>query len=310
MLKTSPDKTNTRNYLIGSLFVASVGLTQAAAATPQHYTASPDPIDKEFRASHPIKVFVDVAQETRSRSDRPSDHRSDHRSRADAADYYVRDLLHYQIPSHIVLVSNRRDADMTVKARLLDYDLSFHITDVDRRDKKYKKSYRYTGGKCGQHKRGYYTRVTEKGVALADYQLSVRLKGIGTYSDTARIRAAESYRYGEKLSALTNCGVAPTVHYPNKTVAKLFTRAGGAYRDTVAHQVREESLRNLSHVLANTIRGRSDQFYAELANQYAGAPRSRSKHSDRFDSRRADHLVYDGDDVDADTYQRKEKYQW
>jgi len=301
MLKISPSKTNTRNYLIGSLFVAAMGLTQTGTAGPQHYANGPDPVDGEFRASHPIKIFVDVAQGRRAHRDR--------RSRTDAADRYVRDRLHYQMPSYIVLVSNPRDADMTVKAKLQDYALSFHITDVDRRDKKYKKRYRYTGGKCGQHKRGYYTRVTEKGVALADYQLSVRLKGIGTYTDTARIRAAESYRYGEKLRALTNCGVTPTVHYPNKTVAKLFTRAGGVYRDTIAHEVRKESLKKLTYVLAHTIKGRSDQFYAELANSYADTFRSRGEHSDRHDSRRDNRWVYDYDGVDSDNYKRKGKYQ-
>ena len=301
MLKISPDKTNTRSYLIGGLFVAAMGLTQTATAGPQHYTAGPDPIDHEFRANHPIKVFVDVEQDRRARGDR--------RSRSDAADHYVRDRLHYQMPSYIILVSNRRDADMSVRAQLQDYDLSFHITDIDRRDKKYKKRYRYTGGKCGQHKRAYYTRVTEKGVALADYRLSVRLKGIGTYSDTVRIRAAESYRYGERLSAQTNCGVTPAVHYPNKTVAKLFTRAGGVYRDTIAHQVQQESLKNLSYVLARTIKGRSDQFYAELANDYAETARSRGDHGDRHNDRRADRWVYDRDGVDSDNYKRKRKYQ-
>ncbi len=305
MLKISPDKTNTRNYLIGSLFVAAIGLTPTATAAPQHYTAGPDPIDHEFRASHPIKVFVDVAQDHRVRSDR----HSNRHSRTDAADQYVRDRLHYQMPSYIVLVSSRRDADMTVRAQLQDYDLSFHITDVDRRDKKYKKRYRYTGGQCGQHKRAYYTRVTEKGVALADYQLSIRLKGIGSYSDTARIRAAESYRYGENLSALSNCGVAPAVHFPNKTVAKLFTRAGGVYRDTIAREVRQESLKNLTYVLARTIKGRSDQFYAELANDYADTSRSRGDHDDGHDNRIADRWVYDHDGVDADNYKRKGKYQ-
>lgn len=300
MLARSPNAKNTRNYLIGSLFVTAVGLTQTAIADPYHGAVGPDPIDSEFRASHPVKVYVDVAQDRRVRRDR--------RSRTDAADQYVRDRLHYRLPPYVVLVSNRRNADLAIKAQLMDYELSFHITDVDRRDKKYKKRYRYTGGKCGQHKRAYYTRVTEKGVSLADYKLSVRLKGIDSYSDTTRIRAAESYRYGEKLSALTNCGVAPAVHYPNKKVAKLFTRARGVYRDTIAHNVRKESLKKLTNVLANVIKGRSDQFYAALANQYADRAYPHGEHSDRHNGRKADADVYDYDDVDS--YWRNNRSKW
>ena len=293
MLTENAKYKNSRTLVLGSLFLSTVSLGQAASADQIRYTAGPDPIDLEFRASHPVKVFVDVAQDRRIRSDRYR--------RTDAADHYVRDRLHYQLPPYVVLVSNRRSADMTVQAQLLDYDLSFHITDVDRRNKKYKKHYRYTGGKCGQHKRAYYSRVTEKGVALADYKLSVRLKGVAAYSDTTRIRSAESYRYGENLSALTNCGVAPAVHFPNKTVAKLFTRAGGAYRDTVAKEVRQKSLKSLSNVLAHAIRGRTEQFYAELASNYAGVAYSPGKHHRRG----TDARFYDYDDVDAENYRRR-----
>ena len=299
MLERRPNKKNTRNTLIGSLFATAIGLTQTASAHPHQYAAAPDPINHDFRASHPVKVFVDVSQDRRIRSVR--------RDRTDAADEYVRNRLHYQLPPYVVLVSNRRDADMTIKAQLMDYDLSFHVTDVDRRDKKYKKRYRYTGGKCGQHKRAYYTRVTEKGVSLADYKLTVHLKGIDGYSDTTRIRAAESYRYGEKLSALTNCGVAPSVHYPNKSVAKLFTRAGGSYRDTVAYEVRRESLKKLTYVLAGTIEGRTDQFYAALASQYSAKGHARVRHSNSHYRQKADPDVYDFDDVDADSYWRKKR---
>ncbi len=301
MLERRPNKKNIHNYLIGSLFVAAAGLTQTATADPYQYAAAPDPIDGEFRASHPVKIFVDVSHDRRVRSH--------DRSRTDSADQFVRDRLHYQLPPYVILVSNRRDADMTVKAQLMGYDLSFHTTDVDRRNKKYKKRYRYTGGVCGQHKRAFYTRVTEKGVAL-DYKLSVRLKGIDSYSDTARIRTAESYRYGEKLSALTNCGVAPSVHYPNKTVAKLFTRAGGAYRDVIAHEVRKESLKKLTYVLAGTIKGRTDQFYAALANQYADRAYAHTRLADRHHNRKADAELYDYDDVDADSYWRKKRSKW
>ena len=126
MLTENAKYKNSRTLVLGSLFVSAISLAQPAAADPYQYTAGPDPIDLEFRASHPVKVFVDVAQNRRIRSDGYR--------RADAADHYVRDRLHYQLPPYVVLVSNRRDADMTVQAQLLDYDLSFHITDVDRRN--------------------------------------------------------------------------------------------------------------------------------------------------------------------------------
>lgn len=297
MLTENATHKNNRASIIGGLFVSAVCLAYPASADNYHYASGPDPIDHEFRASHPIKVFVDVSQDRRVRSDR---HRRP--GRADAADLYVRDRLHYQLPPYVVLVSNRRIADMTIRAQLLDYDLSFHITDVDRRDKKYKKRYRYTGGQCGHYKRAYYNRVTEKAVALADYKLSVRLKGIANYADTTRIRAGDSYRYGENLRALTNCGVAPAVNYPNKKVAALFTRTGGVYRDTIAQQVQQKSLRNLSYVLARTIKGRTDQFYAELAHQYADVAYSTDQSNGRYNG---DARIYDHDDVDADSYPRR-----
>lgn len=293
MLTKPANQKSNRTLIFGGLFVSAACLAQPVAADSLHYASGPDPIDREFRASHPIKVYVDVSNDRRIRSDG--------RRRTDADDLYVRDRLHYQLPPYVILVSSRRKADMTIQAQLLDYDLSFHITDVDRRNKKYKKRYRYTGGRCGQHKRAFYDRITEKGVALADYKLSVRLKGIANYADTARIRSADSYRYGENLRALTNCGVAPAVHYPNKDVAKLFTRTGGLYRDTVAQEVRQKNLRNLSNLLAGTIRARTEQFYAELARGYARIDHlPRKQHH-----RRADDRVYDYDDVDADTYRRR-----
>lgn len=296
MLTKNAKQTNKRALILGGLFVSVACLAPPASAYQFHYTAGPDPIDQDFRASHPIKVFVDVSQDRRVRSDR--------HSRTDAADLYIRDRLHYQLPPYVVLVTNRRIADMTIQAQLLDYDLSFRITDVDRRDKKYKKRYRYTGGKCGHHKRAYYNRITEKAVALADYKVSVRLRGIANYADTARIQAADSYRYGENLRALTNCGVVAAVHYPNKKVAALFNRSGGVYRGTIAQEVRQKSLRNLSHVLARTIKGRTDQFYAGLANQYADAVYSPGRlHSQNH----SDARIYDHDNVDAGTYPRRYK---
>lgn len=248
----------------------------ASAPTTAHDGAGyhVDPVDYEFRASHPFRVFVDLERGRTRKA-----------YRQDAADHYIRDRLRYVLPGNIVIVSRRRDADMTVQARLTDYNLSFHVTDVTRRNKKYKKRYRYTPGQCGHHKRAFYTRVTEKGVAVADYRLTYRMRGEGTYSDAVRVHAAESYRYGENLQALTNCGVVPSANYPNSTVARLFTQAGGHYRDTLAEEIRTEGLQNLAHLLAGKIRARADQFYVSLAVRHNGHGRFQGS------------TIYDYDDV-------------
>ncbi len=252
-------------------------MVAASAPTAAHDGAGyhVDPVDYEFRASHPFRVFVDLERgQTRKAY------------RQDANDHYIRDRLRYVLPSNIVIVSRRRDADMTVQARLTDYNLSFHVTDIARRNKKYKKRYRYTPGQCGHHKRAFYTRVTEKGVAVADYQLTYRIRGEGAYADALRVHAAESYRYGENLQALTNCGVVPSANYPNSTVARLFTQAGGHYRDTLAQEIRTEGLRNLAQLLAGKIRARADQFYVSLAARHDSFGPSRGS------------AVYDYDDVE------------
>lgn len=246
--KNSGTKAIMRTLAVGLLFATAT--TGAASHDPLHHPI--DPVDHDFRASHPFRVYVDTDRARSSRRHEPGSH-------------YVRERLRRLLPHNIILVADRRDADMTVGARLIDYHLNFHVTDVDRRNKKYKKKYRYTPGRCGYHKRAFYTRVTEKGVALADYQLTYRLRGDGTYTDALRIQAAESYRYGKDLAALTNCGVAPSSNYPNSTVARLFSQADGRYRDTLAHEIRTEGLRNLAHALAGKIRARADQYYIGLA---------------------------------------------
>lgn len=256
--------------LIAGLVFAATALSPTANAYTTAYAV--DPIDHDFRAGHPFRVFVDVEKGRTGRA-----------NRSDAEDGYIRNRLARILPPNIVLVPSRRDADMAVQARLLDYDLSFHITDVDRRNKKYKKRYRYTPGQCGLHKRATYTRVTEKGVAIADYQLTYQMRGIGTYGDTVRIHAAESYRYGQDLQALTNCGVAPSTNYPNSTIARLFSQAGGHYRATLAHEIHTESLRNLSVTLARTINARADQFYASLAARYTVAHSASPYRADVYD---------------------------
>lgn len=265
-------------------FIALLMASSLTAGASAHGYVQPvaDPISHEFRASHPFKVYVDL-QKGRERLGRNSGF--------EAADNYIRNRMQHLLPGNIVIVSNRRDADMLVRAQLTGYDLSFHITDVDRRNKKYKKRYRYTPGQCGYHKRAYYTRVTEKGVARADYQLSFRLRGEGSFHDAVHISASESYRYGENLQALTNCGVAPSANYPNSTVARLFSQAGGHYRDVLAEEIHTNGLRKLAYVLAGKVNARADQFYVALAQQHLEHDRPRPHYSEGAD-------IYDFDHVD------------
>lgn len=260
-------------------------LAQAAAAHEPHtHGHGPDPVDHEFRASHPFKVFVDTSKGRRGHQ-------------VDDADYYVTHTLADALPGYVVLVSNRRDADMVVRAQLVHQDLSFHVTDVDRRKKKYKKKYRYMPGRCGHFQRAFYTRITEKGVGIADYRLSFRLKGAGVYEDEVRVRAAESYRLGKDLTALTNCGVVPTNHYPNSKVALIFSRNDGSYRHVVAQDIRQKRLQKLSHILTDRILGRTEQFYAHLAARHAGLAEA-APHYERSRSRPgANPRVYDFDEV-------------
>ena len=280
MFKQNATKSKRTKAALAALLLAS---SYTAGASAYDYVQPvADPLSHEFRASHPFRVYVDLEQ-GRNRIGRGHGH--------EAADSFVRSHMQNLLPGNIVLVSRRRDADMLVRAQLTNYDLSFHITDVDRRNKKYKKRYRYTPGPCGHHKRAFYTRVTEKGVAQAGYQLSFRMRGESDYFDRVQINAADSYRYGENLQALTNCGVRPSVNYPNSTVARLFTQAGGHYRDVLAQEIQTNGLRKLAYVLAGKVRARSDQFYVSLADQYLHGQNPRGRFSDGSD-------IYDFDHVD------------
>jgi hypothetical protein len=229
-----------------------------ALATPETVYASHgiDPIDIEFRKSHPLRVYVNVEADRNRRE-------------TDPATSYVRQYLDEALPRYVLIVNDRRSADMIVRAGELSYDLSFHVTDVDQRNKKYKKKYRYAGGKCGVHQRAFYSRIEEKGVALTDYTLSVRLRDVGSYNDTIHIRADEKFRYGENLRAQTNCGIKPTTNYPNSAVAQLFARSNPNYRQTVAFEIRKEATQKLARVIANEITNRTEQHYATLATKYS-----------------------------------------
>lgn len=259
------------------------GLSGTAMADHAYHVdvVTPDPTNYEFRTGHPFKVFVDV-----NLGGEVAANRSARANHADTyTDQYTRERISHRLPPYIVLVSDSRSADMTVRATELNYQLSFRIIDVDRRNKKYKKNYRYTGGQCGLHQRAFYTRITEKGEAFADYQLLVNLKGTGRYKDTVQIRATESFRRGEALRAQTNCGIQPTVHFPNAAVAKLFARSNQENRQSTAFVVRKEATQKLANVIASTIQARSEQYYAVLAAHYTAVPIYRDTHYDREQTR-------------------------
>ena len=299
MLKQQPQAATRAKSILGTVILASTVVTSGVVAHDYGH-ALPDPVSYEFRAEHPFRVFVDLTKGHDRRSG----------ARANASDHFVQDKLRYLLPDNIVVVSKRRDADMIVRAHLTDYDLSFHVTDVDRRNKKYKKKRRYLPGRCGHHQRAYYTRVTEKGIAHAahaDYHLSFKLRGEGTYGDNIRIRSAESYRYGENLQALTNCGVAPSAHFPNSTVARLFSQAGGHYRDVLAKEIQTENLSKLSYVVAGKIKARADQFYVSLAAAHRG-------HDPYYKEGAAQPGIYDYDHVNKEpryrTNSRRVEFDW
>lgn len=277
MLSILKQHTTTKPLALASIVLGAVSVASPAFADP--YTShTADPIDYEFRATHPFKVFVSVNDRNRNGRDKTS--------------YIVRDRIAGLVPSYVVLVSDRRAADMTIRANELDYHLSFHVTDVDQRNKKYKKRRRYVGGQCGIHQRAYYTRITEKGVALADYKLSVRLRGSGRYTDAIRIKADEKFRHGQNLRAQTNCGVVPTAHYPNSAVARLFSQSADQKKQAIAYEVRREATNKLAHAIARNINGRSEQFYANLAAQYSYEPAYVEQRYERPRSRAG---IYDRD---------------
>ena len=213
-----------------------------------------NPHDPAFRHAHPLKVYVNLQSRKRG-------------AKRVAFPGQTLNKLRYNLPDYAILVDHPRDADMVVRARLQDYDLSFRVIDVDSKDKKYKKSRRYTGGQCGTHYKAFYTRVKEKGEAYANYNIRVRINGQATYRDHIRLRSAENFSYGRDLRARTNCGVQPTRHYPSNGVAELFYKSGPDYKDRVAREIRAEAARDLGRAIAKQVHHYSNDFYVGLAGR-------------------------------------------
>lgn len=248
------------------ILAAATATAVAGAASAHHPEPHPVPVydadSREFRSHNPLRVFIDVdtPEERRERGTTPFEARALH-----AADR--------SLPSYVQIVSNRRDADMIVRAQQTDYSLGFRVVDVDREDKKYKKRYRYVGGQCGHYIKAYYTEVKEKGEAYASYDVRVAVRGEGRQRDHLRLRSAEDFRYGKNLTARTNCGTTPTDHYPSRSVADLFAKASPAYRDQVAREIRREAADDLGRALARQIRDQADYYYTGLAVRYSEAQR-------------------------------------
>lgn len=210
--------------------------------------------DYDFRMAHPVRVFLSYR---------------DNQSRSGMMRFTGRteQRIAYRLPANVILVDKPQYADIRLRVALTDYDLRFHITDTDRKDKKYKKSRRHTGGKCGYHRKAYYTKVKEKGIAHASYQIKVSQKGEGRTVEHIRLKSAENYSYGTKLMASTACGFIPTHHFPSNGVAELFDRGTRAYRDHVATEIRREAADDLGVALTNVVLAQANQHYVELAHR-------------------------------------------
>ncbi len=266
-----------------SLAIISAATPVSAQEADNHYNdrhTEPVPVynpnDPEFRKAHPMRVYVNLNGKKRHAK------RLAYRGRTLAN-------VRYNLPSYAVLVDDPEYADITIRARLQDYDLNFRVIDVDSKDKKYKKSRRYTGGKCGTFRRAYYTRVKEKGEAYAAYNIRVRVKDYGTFRDRVRLRAAENFSYGKNLRARTNCGIAPTGHFPSNKVEKLFYKSNPKYRDHVAREIREEAADVLGRELARRIHRYTDDYYHTLATNLSDRNRygrsRRDSHDDEYEDR-------------------------
>lgn len=289
-------KTKAVTFALSLSFLVGGNAIAEHAETPLY-----DPQDPGFRAAHPVRVFVDI--DTRRKG------REKHLTNFEAG---AMQQLRFGLPGYVQLVSDRRIADMVIRAREQDYRFGFRVVDTDRKDKKYKKRYRYKGGQCGHFQKAYYTRIKEKGEAVASYRVKIRMRGFGGERkiDHITLRSAERFSYGTDMMARTNCGMIRTHHMPSNGVAKLFSRNTPEYRRHVAQEVRAEAATDLGRALATRIRVNTDHFYAQLSARLSqnydydysydgGSHRERFEYSHRQHHPSNQHLESDGDDVGA-----------
>ncbi|GHF10589.1 hypothetical protein GCM10017044_00340 [Kordiimonas sediminis] len=237
-------KTLTASILFaGTMTIMSNGV--AASPAPDHPQSGYGRYYDEYY--RPLTVYIDFDGPQRERREERIERR-------------LVDAIQRRLDRPVRFTDSRRRADMIIKARELDYDLSFRITDVDRKDKSYDNRYRYGHGRCGNLYKAYYDRIEEKGTAYYRYQLSVRLKGEMRFKDEFRGRAREDFKYGRNLRAATNCGIRPTDIYPSSKVARLFEKASPGYRHTVAREIRRETLDDLGRQIARIINRTTKQI--------------------------------------------------
>lgn len=281
MNKLTQEKETTTPRIIGAAAFVAVALSFPGQANPDERYEDYEPRhahhDGAYEEARPFRVYVNIRSiNSDSRRFDPRDRRRgerspDRRKWRDGADLYrsitMRKLTH-DLPRGILLVDSPVYADMVVKVRQTNFDLNFRVTDTDRKDKKYKKDRRFAGGPCGIHHRAFYTRVEEKGEARSYYSVKYDIKGLHSERDDFRLRASEKFRYGQNLTASTNCGVRPTHVLPSNGVAKLFDQAHPSYRHHVAEEIRSETAEELGRKLARKIRHGADRFYASLEGRY------------------------------------------
>ncbi len=217
-----------------------------------------DPYDDHFRAAHPVRVFVAFDESALN-------HRRGHGRRSTRFGKGIAHRAIHQLPGYVEIVHHPRAADVVVRAQANRFNIDFQIVDIDREDKKYKKSRRFASGQCGIHQRAYYDEVKVRGTAHYSFAVKARVKGVGTHSDLISGRARESYKYSRNLKARTNCGITPTHVFPSNGVEKLFHRASDHYqsgvRQDLRHEVAEEIAEKLTHVACQHI----DAYYRTLA---------------------------------------------
>lgn len=266
---------NTQKSLASGALCALLASTSALADHNDDFANS-----ERFRDNHPLNVFVDIDTKAKGRRD---DRLEDITLRA------VRSSL----PGNIRIVSNRRDADMVIRAEERDFDVDFRIVDRDRKEKRYDKVNPRTGNQqCGPFYKVSYTEVKERAEGHAVYDIRVSMPGVGR--DRERIKAeASAYNvYGENLLAHNRCGSEPTARFPGYSVVDLFGKNNPKERQRMAIEVRRETAEDLGRKLAHEIRENADDYYASLSVRFAYESNYRDGRDGRHEGR---HDHHDGD---------------
>ena len=241
----------------GSALLLTATAAPASFADHQQYEEPYRQInggDIEFRQSRPISVFLDFRGGRNGRQSERIESR-------------VLQELSYRLPGYVQLVPDHYQADLVLNVKERRFDMNFRIVDRDRKDKKYKKKYRYQGGQCGHYYRAFYTRVKEKGTAYYDYSVEMYMRGYGRQYKRIDGRASEKFSYGVDLTAQTNCGTTPTNIFPSRGVAELFDRNNPHYRRQVRREIRREAAAELGAKLANVVNYKVGYFYDDLARR-------------------------------------------